>query len=120
MSINDRTAIVFISGSAGELDWILPILDLLLEKSFSIKIIFLSRHAYISVQKNRMLNDYIFDKMSTIKVYLCGGFFSERIEHYCYLVYRISIKLRLSKKPIIKIAYNLISKFFDTIFRYFF
>ncbi len=113
-----KIAIVLISGSAGELDWILPIIDFLLLRGFKIKIIFLSRHAYISVQKNRMLNDYIFDKMSTIKVYLCGGFFSERIEHYCYLVYRISIKLRLSKKPIIKIAHNLISKFFDKIFRH--
>ena len=41
----ERVAIVIISGSAGELDWILPILDLLKYKKFKIKIIFLSRHA---------------------------------------------------------------------------
>ena len=46
-SIEDKTLIAFISGSAGELDWILPIIDYHLKKDFNIKIVFLTRHAYI-------------------------------------------------------------------------
>ena len=54
-----KVAVVFISGSAGELDWILPILDYLLQKKFKIKIIFLSRHALKSVEENNMCNEFI-------------------------------------------------------------
>ena len=38
---NNKTAIVFLSGSSGELDWMLPILDKLLKKNFCLKIVFL-------------------------------------------------------------------------------
>ena len=119
-SIKDKTAIAFLSGSAGELDWILPIIDYLLNKGFNIKIIFLTRHSYLSVQKNRMLIDYISKKNELLQTYLCGGYFIEKIEHYCYLVYRISLKLRLSKIPVIKSAYNLISKLLSEAFKYIF
>ena len=75
-----QTAITFISGSAGELDWILPILDFLLNKGFKIKIIFLTRHARKSVEENRMLNDFICQENSKVEVILCGGYFFEKIE----------------------------------------
>ena len=58
-SSETQTAIAFISASAGELDWLLPILDDLLKKGFNVKIIFLTRQARLSVTKNRMLDDYI-------------------------------------------------------------
>ena len=51
-----KVAVVFISGSAGELDWILPILDYLLQKKSKIKIIFRSRHALESVEKQTYQN----------------------------------------------------------------
>ena len=66
MSAKNRIAIVFISGSAGELDWILPILDFLQSKNFRIKIIFLTRHALRSVKQNSMCNDFIKQKNSKI------------------------------------------------------
>ena len=62
----EKVAIVFISGSAGELDWILPILDYLLQKKFKIKIIFLSRHALKSVEENNMCNEFINSKNNKI------------------------------------------------------
>ena len=42
--MKNKQVVVFLSGSAGELDWILPILDYLSKLQFKIKIIFLSRH----------------------------------------------------------------------------
>tara|TARA_Y200000002_G_scaffold381864_1_gene397084 strand:+ start:5303 stop:6622 length:1320 start_codon:yes stop_codon:yes gene_type:complete len=119
-SIEDKTLIAFISGSAGELDWILPIIDYHLKKDFNIKIVFLTRHAYISVQRNLMIYNYISKQTSAVQVYLCGGYFFEKIEHLGYLAYRVSIKLNLVKKPIIKIIYNLLSKIFNRFFKYFF
>ena len=89
-----QTAITFLSGSAGELDWVLPILDFLLNKGFNIKIIFLTRHARKSVEKNRMLNDYICQENRKVEVIFCGGYFSEKIERLGYLSYRIFIKLK--------------------------
>jgi hypothetical protein len=63
-----QTAITFLSGSAGELDWVLPILDFLLNKGFNIKIIFLTRGALKSVERNRMCNDFIRQKNHKIEV----------------------------------------------------
>ena len=116
MSINDRTAIVFISGSAGELDWILPILDLLLEKSFSIKIIFLSRHALNSVKQNSMCNDFIKQKNNNLEIITSGGHFNEKIEKFGYLSYRLFLKFKLDKIPIIKTFYNIYETFYKLMF----
>ena len=40
---SQKTGIVFLSGSAGELDWMLPIIDDLLKKDFNFKIIFFNK-----------------------------------------------------------------------------
>ena len=66
-SNKSQTAIAFLSGSAGELDWVLPILDYLLKKDFNLKIIFLTKHALKSVETNSMLNDYIFQENHKIE-----------------------------------------------------
>ena len=107
MSAKSKIAIVFISGSAGELDWILPILDFLLKKNFHIKIIFLTRHALLSVEENSMCNDFIKQKNSKIQIIISGGYFFEKIERVGYLTYRIFLKLKLNTVPIIKNFYNL-------------
>ena len=73
-----KVAVVFISGSAGELDWILPILDYLLQKKFKIKIIFLSRHALKSVEENNMCNEFINSKNINIETISLGGYFFEK------------------------------------------
>jgi len=115
-SFKGQTAITFISGSAGELDWVLPILDFLLNKGFNVKFIFLTRHARKSVEKNRMLNDFVCQENSKVEVILCGGYFFEKIERLGYLSYRLFIKLKLGKKPIINKIYSLYDKVFENLF----
>ena len=107
MSTKGKTAIVFISGSAGELDWILPILNYLLKKNFNIKIIFLTRHSLKSVEENRMCNDFIKQKDTKIEIVILGGYFFEKIERFGYLSYRLFLKLKLLNVPLIKTLYNL-------------
>ncbi len=113
---SNKTSIVFISGSAGELDWILPILDYLLKKKFKIKIIFLSRHALKSVEENRMCNDFINQKTNKIDIIFLGGYFFEKIERIGYLTYRGFLKLELSKIPFI----NLLFKFYFSFLKFLF
>lgn len=115
-SSNGQRAIVFISGSAGELDWVLPILDFLLIKDFNINIIFLSRHAHKSVEQNRMCNDFISQENSKIEVASCGGYFFEKIEHIGYLSYRIFLKLKLNKRPTINKIYNFYDNMLNKLF----
>jgi hypothetical protein len=114
--VKAQTAITFISGSAGEIDWVLPILYFLLNKGFNLKIIFLTRHARKSVEKNRMLNDFICQENSKVEVILCGGYFFEKVERFGYLSYRLFLKLKLSKKPIFNKIYNLYDKVLERLF----
>ena len=103
----NKTAIIFISGSAGELDWILPILDFLLKKSFKIEIFFLTIHALRSVEENNICNDFITQDNQSIQVHKCGSYFFEKIERIGYLSYRIFLKLKLNKLPVIKQIYSI-------------
>jgi len=105
-----HSAAVLLSGSAGELDWVLPILDSLLKKGFNLKIIFLTRHSRSSVQKNRMLNDFISQENSQLQTHMCGGYFFEKVEHFSYFIHRASIKFNFTKKPIVRNIYNFLSK----------
>lgn len=111
-----KVAVVFISGSAGELDWMLPILDYLIYKKFKIKIIFLSRHALKSVEKNSMCNKFINQKNNKIDVISLGGYFFEKIERMGYLTYRGFIKLEFSKIPLL----NSLFKFYFSILKFLF
>ena len=114
--IENKTVITFLSGSAGELDWVLPILDYLSKKNFNINIVFLTRHARVSVERNSMLNNYISKKNIHLEVYLCGGYLAEKIERFGYLAHRAAIKLKLQNKPAVKFFYNLLNKIFKKIF----
>jgi len=104
-----KTGIVFISGSAGELDWILPIIDDLLKKDFNFKIIFLTRHARLSVKGNQLLNDYI-QSNHRVEIFLSGGYFIEKIERFAYLLHRASIKFQISQKLLLQITYSVLNK----------
>ena len=106
---SQKTGIVFLSGSAGELDWILPIIDDLLKKDFNFKIIFLTRHARLSVKGNQLLNDYI-QSNHQVEIFLCGGYFIEKMEHFAYLIHRASIKFKLSQKPLFQTIYSVLNK----------
>lgn len=112
----EKVAVVFISGSAGELDWILPILDYLLHKNFKIKIIFLSRHALNSVEENNMCNEFINQKTNKIDTISLGGYFFEKIERVGYLTYRGFLKLEFSKIPLI----NSLFKFYFSFLKFLF
>ncbi|MDC0509316.1 hypothetical protein OAO31_03375 [Gammaproteobacteria bacterium] len=110
-----KQAIAFLSGSAGELDWILPILDYLSKLEFEIKIIYLTRHVQQSVSHNRLLSDYISQPNNQIKTFECGGYFVELIEKYGYLMHRINIKL---KKPIfLSIFFYFFEKVCERVFK---
>lgn len=114
--IENKTAITFLSGSAGELDWVLPILDYLSKKNFNINIVFLTRHARASVEKNSMLNNYVSKKNIQLEVYLCGGYLAEKIERLGYLAHRAAIKFKLQNKPVVKFFYSLLNRIFKKIF----
>ncbi|MEK9779873.1 MAG: hypothetical protein VW894_00120 [Gammaproteobacteria bacterium] len=105
----DKTAIVFISASAGEVDWVLPIIDFLRHKQCSIVYIFLSNRALQSVESNQMIKDFIFNNDSKISTYFCGGFFYETIEKYAYLCYRFFLKFKLIKLPIFSNIFYIIN-----------
>lgn len=111
-----RIAIVFLSGSAGELDWILPILDYLLKKNFGLRIIFLTKHAMESVSKNAMLHNYIYQDNAQLRVLDCSGYLSEKLEHLSYLLYRAYLKLSLGSKPILKNLLRFHEALFKTLF----
>ena len=117
-SINkkEKVAVAFISGSAGELDWMMPILDFLQDKHFKIKIIFLSRHSLKSVEKNKMCNDFINQKNSTLEVVLCGEPIFEKIERISYLSFRLFLKLKLNQFFLTKNLYFLCNKFLKYLF----
>jgi hypothetical protein len=78
--MKNKQVVTFLSGSAGELDWILPILDYLSKLQFEIKIVYLSRHVQQSVNHNRTLSDYINQPNNGIETISCGGYFTELIE----------------------------------------
>ena len=111
-----KIAIVFLSGSAGELDWILPILDCLLKKHFGLKIIFLTKHARESVSKNAMLNNYIYQANDKLKVLDCSGYLSEKLEHFGYLLFRIYLKLGFGNKLFLHNLLKLHEALFKTFF----
>ena len=113
-----NTAIVFLSGSSGELDWMLPILDRLLKKGFFLKIVFLSKHCKKSVESNQMLSEFIYTDKEKIKVFFSGGYFLEKFERLGYLSYRAYLKFGISEKPLLRFIYRIYEKAHELIFFY--
>jgi len=106
--MKNKQVIAFLSGSAGELDWMLPILDYLSQLQFEIKIIYLSRHVQKSVNHNRMLRDYINQPNNGIEAISRGGYIIELIEKCGYLMHRINIKL--NKPKLLSILFYIVEK----------
>jgi len=107
LSYKNKKVIVFISASAGELDWIYPIVHYLNAKSLKTTVIYLSRRAESSVKENATLHAFINHR--SVDVISCGGYFFELIDKYGYLLNRIKIKLNLPN------ALNFIFSFFDKV-----
>ncbi len=113
-TVKNKQAVAFLSGSAGELDWMLPILDYLSKLQFEIKIVYLSRHVQKSVDHNLLLSNYINQSGKEIETISCGGYFIELIEKCGYLMHRINIKL---KKPrLLSILFYIVERFCKSIF----
>ena len=93
----EKSALILISGSAGELDWILPILDHLLRNRFRLQVLFLTRHARKSVKENYTLEDFLVGRSNGVVVTSVGGAVFEYLERSSYLVHRARLKLRADK-----------------------
>ena len=63
-----------------------------------------------------MCNDFINQENSELEVILCGGYLFEKIEYLGYLSYRIFLKLKLNKKPILNKLYKLYDKLLKGLF----
>ena len=107
---NSKKVIVLISGSAGELDWILPILDWLLIRNVSVKVVFLTRHAWDSVKENRLLFDFVSNNGVNTDVVLSGSHFFEKLERLSYLSYRAYCKLGIANLKPANILFRLFDK----------
>lgn len=103
---NKKIAIIFVSGSVGELDWNLEILEYLIKRKFFLKIIILKKKAYESIKKNKLIYDFINKKNENIELFYRFGYFVEKLRHYTYLAYRILLKLKIDQ-------FSLTSKFLD-------
>jgi hypothetical protein len=112
--IKNKQVVTFLSGSAGELDWILPVLDYLSKLQFEIKIVYLTKHVQQSVEHNRMLSDYINQPNSRVETTSCGGYFPELIEKYGYLMHRINTKL--NKPKLLSIFFYIVEKVCERVF----
>ena len=66
--MNKKSATVFLSSSAGELEWVLPIVEYLLDNNFDIKIVYRTNTVKKSIESNAFLKKYIY-KHSGIECY---------------------------------------------------
>lgn len=113
---NEKVVIALISGSVGELDWNLPILDFLIKENFILKIIFLKCAAYESLKKNILVSQFINKNKNNVKIFRNGGYFIEKIDHFIYIIYRILVKLKLDKLSLINYFFDLLNNIFNQIF----
>lgn len=114
-TFGDKSAIVLLSGSAGELDWILPIIDSLIKNRFVVKMIFLTRHVRNSVKENKMLETYI-SNSEKIESIILGSALNEVADKISYLSFRLSLKIKLRKKFHFGRIFNLFDKAFEVLF----
>ena len=112
----DNISITFLSGSAGELDWVLPILDDLYNRGHKIHLCCLSQNVYKSIFENKLLRQYIQRSSSPVVVHKCYSFFSKFFDKYSYLFFRLTIKLNLRKLPLIKNIFLIVEYFLENIF----
>ena len=113
---SNKTAITFLSGSAGELDWLMPILSLILNQGFKLKIIFLSNHVYSSIRKNKMLNDFVHQQNVNLEVFHHTGPYLERFERLTYLTHRFFLKFKFNEFVFLRSFHLLLNRIFGIIF----
>ena len=97
-----KLSITFLSGSAGELDWVLPILDDLSLKGFTNHICCLTPAVHDSINKNKLLREYINTLPKKIFVHECFSSSFKIFDRLVYYFHRITVKLGLRKFFFIK------------------
>lgn len=110
----EKKVLILISSSAGELDWILPIVQNLYNKCYKITVIYLSRRAKNSVKENTLLQEFV-NQPSVDEIY-CGGKYFEFIDKYGYLLNRLKLKLNLPN--ILNSIYSLSDKLMGAAYIY--
>lgn len=108
--------VVFLYGSAGELDWILPVLVFLSGIGLKVSIICRTRHVVSSVQNNHFLSQYLYSPEAKFTVYdECGALseFSDRVGHTLYRAY---LKLSTFNLPLLRYLFIVADSFFKKIF----
>lgn len=103
-----KSSITFLSGSAGELDWVLPILDDLSLKGFTNHICCLTPAVHDSINKNKLLREYINTSPKKIFVHECFSSSSKIFDRLVYYFHRITVKLGLRKLFFIKQVISII------------
>ena len=104
----DKSSITFLSGSAGELDWVLPILDNLLLKGFINHICCLTPEVHDSINQNKLLREYINRSSNKIFVHECFSSSPKIFDQLVYYFHRIIVKLGLRKLFFTKQAISVI------------
>lgn len=113
---SEYDVVVFLYGSAGELDWILPILTNLSESGSKITIIFRTRHVLASVQNNQLLSQYLYSLKTNFILHETGGIYSELYDRSIYWIYRAFTKLSVFKIPPLNYFFKAVNGFFKNIF----
>jgi len=102
-TIHNRKAIVLIETSAGDLDWIIPVIKYLIDKNLYIEIVYLTKAAKDSVKNNFFLSDYL-DRYPQIKCFEIGRVM-RKIMAINFILYRIKLK---AKNKILDYCLNII------------
>jgi hypothetical protein len=110
--MNKRKSLVFLNSSASELDWILPIIEYLLNNSVNIEIIYRTEAANKSVRSNDSLNRYL-ESHAQIK-YFKLGWIARVINLLGFYLYRI--KPMLGNSKIFNYCFNILDRILNYIY----
>jgi len=109
--IHNRKALVLIESSAGDLDWIIPVIKYLIDKNLHIEIVYLTKMAKDSVKDNFFLSDYL-GRYPQIKCFEVG-WIMRKIRAINFILYRIRLK---TKNKILGYCLNIICNTLAVIF----
>ena len=108
--------VVFLYGSAGELDWILPILVYYSGIGFKVSIIYRTRHVVASVRNNQFLNQYLYSPEASFTLIETGGVFSEFFDKLSHKLYRAYVKLSIFNIPLLRYLFKTADSLFKNVF----
>lgn len=116
-SVSATQVIVLLYGSAGELDWMAPIISYLSGIGFEVTIIYRTRRVLRSVKENEFLRELLMADDLNVKQIETGGLFSEFLDRFSHKLFRAYVKIDFLRYPVIKYINITIDKLFK--FRFF-